>query len=486
MSPLGALQESPAVRARLASFFFAAIAAVDPRQVLPRYARLEPDRFVVERPRVPGEGSASLSLPDRRAGGRLRVLAIGKAAVSSAAGLRAVPGMDAALDEGLIVTPDLPPPEAWPAAWRCLAGDHPWPGERSLSAGRAVMQFAAAARPADRHLVLLSGGASALCAAPAGDLSLADKDFVLQRLMRSGASIAELNVVRKHLSALKGGRLAVALARAAEPPMTNGPGWPTLLTLALSDVAGDDPTVIGSGPTVADPSTYRQACDILQRYGLYDSVSSALRPHLEEGVAGRLAETPKSAQDLGQDTAFATLATLDDALEAVAAAATAAATAGAATVTGSASAPRVLRLGRSLYGEVTAHATQIASVLRRHRGEGPLLVVAGGEPVLRVQGDGRGGRAQELALRLAVALEGVPGITVRVAGTDGRDGPTEAAGGFADGGTLARVRATGCDPLAALADNDSNRALAAADDLFITGPTGTNVADLVVAWVDGR
>ena len=456
MPPLGAPQDSPAVRARLASFFFAAIAAVDPRQVLPRYARLEPDRFVFERLRV------------------------------SAAGLQAVPGMDAALDEGLIVTPDLPPPEAWPAAWRCLAGDHPWPGERSLSAGRAVMQFAAAARPADRHLVLLSGGASALCAAPAGDLSLADKDFVLQRLMRSGASIAELNVVRKHLSALKGGRLAVALARATEPPMTQSLSWPTLLTLALSDVAGDDPSVIGSGPTVVDPSTYRQACEILQRYSLYDSVSGALRRHLEEGVAGRLAETPKSAQDLGQDTAFATLATLDDALEAVVVAATAAATAGAATVTGSAGAPRVLRLGRSLYGEVTAHATQIASVLRRHRGEGPLLVVAGGEPVLRVQGDGRGGRAQELALRLAVALEGVPGITVLVAGTDGRDGPTEAAGGFADGGTLARVRATGCDPLAALADNDSNRALAAADDLFITGPTGTNVADLVVAWVDGR
>ena len=482
MPLLGAPQDSTGVRARLASLFCAAIAAVDPRQVLPRYARLEPDRFVFVRPRVPGEGSASLSLPDRRAGGRLRVLAIGKAAVSSAAGLRAVPGMDAVLDEGLIVTPDLPPPEAWPAAWRCLAVDHPWPGERSLSAGRAVMQFAAAARPADRHLVLLSGGASALCAAPAGDLTLADKDFALRRLMRSGASIAELNVVRKHLSALKGGRLAVALARAAEPPMTQSLGWPALLTLALSDVAGDDPSVIGSGPTVADPSTYRQACDVLQRYDLYDGMSSALRRHLEAGLAGRLAETPKSAQDLGQDTAFATLATLDDALEAVAVAAAAAAT----TVTGSAGAPRVLRLGRSLYGEVSAHATQIASVLRRHRSEGPLLLVAGGEPVLRVQGDGRGGRAQELTLRLAVALEGVPGITALVAGTDGRDGPTEAAGGFADGGTLARARAAGCDPLAALADNDSNRVLAAADDLFITGPTGTNVADLVVAWVDGR
>ena len=476
MSPLGAPQDSPAARTRLASLFAAAIAAVDPRRVLPLYARLESDRFVFERHRVPGDGSASLSMPDRRAGGRLRVLAIGKAAVSSAAGLRAVPGMDAALDEGLIVTPDLPQPDAWPAAWRCLAGDHPWPGERSLSAGRAVMQFAAAARPADRHLVLLSGGASALCAAPAGDLTLADKDFALRRLMQSGASIAELNVVRKHLSALKGGRLAVALARTAESPMPKGSGWPTLLTLALSDVAGDDPTVIGSGPTVADPSTYRQACDILQRYGLYDGMSGAVRRHLEEGTAGRLAETPKSAQDLGQDTAFATLATLDDALEAVAAAAT----------TESAGAPRVLRLGRSLYGEVPAHATEIASVLRRHRSEGPLLIVAGGEPVLRVQGDGRGGRAQELALRLAVALEGVPGLTVLVAGTDGRDGPTEAAGGFADGGTLARVRAAGCDPLAALADNDSNRALAAADDLFITGPTGTNVADLVVAWVAGR
>jgi glycerate 2-kinase len=471
-------------RRHLATLYDIAIAAVDPRRVLPRHARLEPDRFVFECPRDPGGGSVSLSMPDRRAGGRLRVLALGKAAGTSVAGLRAVRGMDAAVDDGLIITQDPPAPDALPAVWRCLPGDHPWPGERSLAAGRAVLQFAAAARSADRHLVLLSGGASALCAAPAPGLTLADKDSALRRLMRSGASIAELNVVRKHLSALKGGRLAVALASAAglqrmqgsgrQGPDLQDPYWPRVLTLALSDVRGDDPAVIGSGPTVVDPSTYGQAFDILQRHAVLDTLPAALRQYLEDGRAARIVETPKSADDLGQRTAFATIATLDDALQAVSAA--------AASVGG----PQVLSLGRVLYGEVAGHALQIATLLRQHRRAEPLLLVAGGEPVLRVNGSGRGGRAQELALRLAVALEGEAGITVLVAGTDGRDGPTEAAGGFADGGTIARARAAGCDPLAALADNDSNRVLVAAGDLFTTGPTGTNVADLVVAWVDGR
>ena len=468
------------VRQRLAALYDIAVAAVDPRRILPACSRLEQDRFVFER-----KGRAvSLDRPDRDAGGRWRILAIGKAAGSLAEGLMAVPGMDAgigagisagagtAVAEGLLVAQELPPPGALSAAWRQLPGDHPWPGERSVAAGQAVLAFASAARPADRHLVLLSGGASALCAAPAPGLTLADKDSVLRALMRAGATIAELNTVRKHLSALKGGRLATALMAAPGATRDATTALPTLLTLAVSDVQGDDPAIIGSGPTVPDPTTFGDALEVLRRHALIERLPPAVRQHLEAGVAGYISETPKPGRQGDSRGAYAVIATLDDALEAIAQAAA------------SVGAPRVLSLGRVLYGAVDAHAAQLAALLRQHRGEAPLLLVAGGEPVVRVSGEGRGGRAQELALRLAVELEGESGITVLVAGTDGRDGPTEAAGAFADGGTLARARKAGCDPRAALERNDSNRALGAAGDLFTTGPTGTNVADVVVAWID--
>jgi glycerate-2-kinase len=320
--------------------------------------------------------------------------------------------------------------------------------------------------------VLLSGGASALCASPAPGLTLADKDSVLRALMRAGATIAELNTVRKHLSALKGGRLAAALMAAPGATRDATTALPTLLTLAVSDVQGDDPAIIGSGPTVPDPTTFGDALEVLRRHALIERLPPAVRQHLEAGVAGYISETPKPGRQGDSTGAYAVIATLDDALEAIAQAAA------------SVGAPRVLSLGRVLYGAVDAHAAQLAAMLRQHRGEAPLLLVAGGEPVVRVSGEGRGGRAQELALRLAVELEGESGITVLVAGTDGRDGPTEAAGAFADGGTLARARKAGCDPRAALERNDSNRALGAAGDLFTTGPTGTNVADVVVAWID--
>jgi hydroxypyruvate reductase len=383
-------------------------------------------------------------------------------------------GAGTAVAEWLLVAQELPPPGALSAAWRQMPGDHPWPGERSVAAGQAVLAFASAARPADRHLVLLSGGASALCAAPAPGLTLADKDSALRALMRAGATIAELNTVRKHLSALKGGRLAAALMAAPGATRDATTALPTLLTLAVSDVQGDDPAIIGSGPTVPDPTTFGDALEVLRRHALIERLPPAVRRHLEAGVAGYISETPKPGRQGDRTGAYAVIATLDDALEAIAQAAA------------SVGAPRVLSLGRVLYGAVDAHAAQLAALLRQHRGEAPLLLVAGGEPVVRVSGEGRGGRAQELALRLAMELEGESGITVLVAGTDGRDGPTEAAGAFADGGTLARARKAGCDPRAALERNDSNRALGAAGDLFTTGPTGTNVADVVVAWVDGR
>ena len=408
-------------RALLADLYAEAVAAVDPRRVLPRHSHSEGASWVFER----GGRRLVLTPPARGTGARLRVIGIGKAADSMAMGLLAALPAGFEIHDALIVCSAPPAPGVLPTHWQLLAGEHPLPGERSLEAGRAVSAFADAARPGDRHLVLLTGGASALCVSPAPGVTLEQKIAATRALMHSGAPIAELNALRKRLSTLKGGQLAARIeARGA-----------TVATLAVSDVQGDDLSVIGSGPTVRDAGTVTDAVVV---------------------------------------------ATLDDALA-------------AAVAAGERRGLRVVSLGRTLYGEVAVHAAQLAErsleIRRLAAGSGagaPTLVVAGGEPVLRVAGDGCGGRAQELALRVAQRIVGVEGVTLLAAGTDGIDGPTTAAGGFADGGTLARIAAAGLDVDLALARNDSHAALGAAGDLFVTGPTGTNVADVVVALVDGR
>ena len=405
-------------RALLAELYAEAVAAVDPRRVLPRHSHVEGLSWVFER----GGRRVTLAPPVRGTGARLRVIGIGKAADAMAQGLLAALPAGFEVDDALIVCLSPPAPGVLPTHWQVLVGDHPLPGERSLAAGRAVAAFADAARAGDRHLVLLTGGASALCVSPAPGVTLEQKVAATRALMRSGAPIAELNALRKRLSSLKGGRLAARIgARGA-----------TVTTLAVSDVQGDDLSVIGSGPTVPD-------------------AGSAPAPVIHAAV----------------------VATLDDALAALIAA-------------GERRGLRVVSLGRTLYGEVAVHAEQLAAQLCGLARGTPTLVVSGGEPVLRVEGDGLGGRAQELALRVARGIAGFEGVTLLAAGTDGIDGPTTAAGGFADGGTLARIAAAGLDVDHMLARNDSHPALAAAGDLFFTGPTGTNVADVVVALVGGR
>lgn len=405
-------------RGLLAELYAEAVAAVDPRRVLARHSHIEGMSWVFER----AARRVALTPPDRGAGARLRVIGIGKAADTMAQGLLAALPAGFEVDDALIVCASSPAPGVLPTHWQVLVGDHPLPGERSLAAGRAVSAFADAARAGDRHLVLLTGGASALCVSPAPGVTLEQKTAATRALMRSGAPIAALNALRKRLSTLKGGRLAARIeARGA-----------TVTTLAVSDVQGDDLSVIGSGPTVPDAGS-----------------------------------APGAAIDA------VVVATLDDALAALIAA-------------GERRGLRVVSLGRRLYGEVAVHAEQLAAQLCGLARGTPTLVVAGGEPVLRVDGDGLGGRAQELALRVARGIAGLEGVTLLAAGTDGIDGPTTAAGGFADGGTLARIAAAGLDVDHMLARNDSHPALAAAGDLFFTGPTGTNVADVVVALVDGR
>ena len=335
---------------------------------------------------------------------------------------------------------------------------HPVPDGAGRDAAARLLRLATEAGPDDTVLFLLSGGASALLAAPAPGLILEDKQVVTRRLLDAGATIGELNAVRKHLSAIKGGRLAAAVHPAS------------LVTLAISDVVGDDPAVIGSGPTVPDPTTLGDALAVLEKYGI--TPPDRVAAHL----ASPDSETPKPGDAAFRDSDYRIIARAQDSLTAAMEDARAA---GIHPVLHSA----------ATEGEARAvavhHAHQIASRLRDRILEPPWLQISGGEVTVTVTGDGRGGPNTEFALALAIALEGAPGVWALAADTDGTDGAAEAAGAIVAPDTLARAAAAGLDPAAMLADNDSYRFFAELGDLVVTGPTHTNVNDFRAILVTG-
>jgi hydroxypyruvate reductase len=350
-----------------------------------------------------------------------------------------------------------------PAALRWMEGSHPVPDAKSVEAGRAALALAASMGEHDTLLVLLSGGASALMALPAEGLSLDAKQAATRRLLAANATIHEINCVRKHLSALKGGRLA-ATAR--------GP----VVTLALSDVVGDDPSVIGSGPTVPDPSTFAQAIAIVDRCGGPAAFPDEVVSRLRRGAAGALAETPKPG-----DTAFARTCyeVIGSGAGAARGAAAAAEAAGYRTVVVDEPVVGEARVAASGW---LAHLVRLAAA---H--DGPLCVVSRGETTVDVRGRGRGGRNQEFALAIVHALAGVGRpVVVASVGTDGVDGPTDAAGAVVDSATAARAAQLGLDSMRYLEANDAWSFFDAMGDLVRTGPTGTNVGDVQVAVLGPR
>jgi hydroxypyruvate reductase len=324
------------------------------------------------------------------------------------------------------------------------------PDEAGLAGARRILALARALRPADLLLCLFSGGGSALLTLPADGLSLADKREVNGALLRSGAPIAEINCVRKHLSAIKGGRLAAATRS-------------TIRTLAISDVPGDDPQVIASGPTVADPTTLAQALEVLTAYGI--TPPDAVLVHLLNPAN----ETPKPGDPCFSRAETKVIATP---AEALAAAARIAADHGV----------RALILGDAIQGEAQEVARAHARLaLETAEGQGPVpppcVLISGGETTVTVRGRGRGGRNAEYLLALALALEGHPRIHALAADTDGIDGTETNAGAVIAPDTLERARRLGLDPAARLADNDAFTIFAALSDLLVTGPTRTNVND---------
>ena len=428
--------------------FDAGVAAADPAAAVARHLRCEGDELVL----ITADGERRGRWP------RVQLIAFGKAALAMAeAALAAIPGERLAAPAIVVSNAEnLRPLDGA----KVHAAGHPVPDEGGLAAARAVAERVAGAAAGELVLVLVSGGGSALLPLPAEGLTLDDKIATTRELLACGADIGEMNCVRKHLSALKGG----GLARLAAPA--------DLHALILSDVLGDDLATIASGPTVPDPSHYADALEILQRRGAWQRLPPAVRAHLQAGAAGQRAETPKPGDALFDGVGHALVGSNAVSLSAMAAAA---AEAGCEVEIYS---HRLEGEAREVAEALAEFAAQRLPAGRRGR---PLAVLAGGETTVTLRGDGLGGRNQEMALAFAAAAQRM-GLADRwtflSGGTDGRDGPVDAAGGLVDGGTLARIDAAGGDAAALLANNDSYRALGLAGDLLITGGTGTNVADL--------
>lgn len=388
---------------------------------------------------------------------RLWLLALGKAAQPMAeAAVRHLASRGLAPAGGLIVAPALAPVPH--PALASVAGDHPEPGPGSLAAAEAVGTLAARVAPEDEAWVLLSGGTTSLIGAPEPGIHPADLKQLYRLLLGSGLDIAAMNRVRKRFARWGGGKLARALAPAR------------VRLFIVSDVIGDELAAIGSGPCVPDPTTAGDVRALLERAGLWAALPDPMRQRLEQTQRGELPETPKPGDPMFERITTELVASNRLALEAVA--------------------RHAAELGLAphihpepLAGEASDAGARIAATLLSHRGTaGARCLIWGGETTVTLgEAPGLGGRSQELALAAAHALDGTPApVAMLAGGTDGRDGPTDAAGAIVDGATWQAIRATGREPARHLARHDAYPALEAAGVLLKPGLTGTNVMDVVI------
>jgi hydroxypyruvate reductase len=341
------------------------------------------------------------------------------------------------------------------------------PDENSVRAGQRISSLLADAREGDLVVCLISGGGSALATLPVEGVTLADLQALTDALLRSGATINELNAVRKHLDRVKGG----GIARRADAKSAS------VLALILSDVVGDPLDVIASGPTAPDSTTFADAWRVLEQRGLIETVPPAIRDHLRAGMRGdaNAAETPKAGDVLFERVQNVIVGSNRQAAQ-------------AAVMRAEQLGFNTMLLSTFVEGEARQVA-RVAAALAKEVArfdqpvKKPACLVWGGETTVAVRGHGLGGRNQELALAAAIALDGWDGVLVEALGTDGTDGPTDAAGAIVTGRTLSRARALGLDATVMLADNDAYHFFASLGDLVITGPTGTNVNDLLFVLV---
>jgi hydroxypyruvate reductase len=420
----------------------AAIAAVEPGEAVRRHVRLD-------------EGTLSVAGGEYELGrfDRIRLLGLGKASVAMSAALAELLGDR--LAEGLVITKQPPPGSTVRGPLSVVQGGHPIPDERSLAAGKRVLEFASALGPEDLLFCLVSGGGSALAVAPVEGVSLADLQALTSKLLACGARIDEINRLRRRLDRLKGGGI-VRLANGA-----------TVIGLILSDVVGNPLEAVASGPTAPDPSGRREALAVLDRCGLRGEASASVLAVIEDFGLDREPAAPAAFERVQNVIVGSNLQAAQAALR---------------QAQEEGFHPYLLRV--DLQGEAREAAFELATCLRQASRTGqpvsaPACIVAGGETTVTVRGPGRGGRNTELALAAAHELAGFPGAVLVTLATDGEDGSTDAAGAVVTGESCRRARELGLDPGEYLRRNDSYPFLAALDDLLKPGPTGTNVNDLV-------
>jgi glycerate 2-kinase len=436
------------MRGQAFEIFQAALRAVEPVEATLKHVKREGESLLI------GETRLDLSKFDR-----ILVVGAGKADAPMAQAVESLLGER--VSDGLIVVKDghgLPLQRV-----RVHEARHPVPDKRGLRGAEEILSLVSGAGERDLVICLISGGGSALLVAPAEGVTLNDKQQVTQLLLACGASIHEINAVRKHLSRVKGG----GLAHAAHPA--------TLVSLILSDVIGDDLDTIASGPTVPDSTTFHQAEQILERYGIWDQVPRSVRVYLEKGVKGEIPETPKLGDPSFQRGVWELVGTNLQALE-------------AAREEAERLGYRTMILSGMTEGEAREVAKAHAAIAKEVLSSGnpiapPACVLSGGETTVTLQGDGKGGRNTEFALASAISLEGVQNVVILSGGTDGTDGPTDAAGAMADGKTVSQAREKAVDPIDYLRRNDSYTFFETLGGLVITGPTRTNVMDVCAMLV---
>jgi glycerate 2-kinase len=425
-----------------------AIEAVVPHHFFPRRILLRRHILAIR------DDSKMIHHYDLRTFKRIIVLGAGKAAARMAEACEAIFGPW--IDQGLVITKY---GHARPLARiQLLEAGHPLPDAAGRRGARAVIARLQQSRPEDLILFLTSGGCSALLPAPTPPITLKEKQRLTALLLRSGAAIQEINAVRKHISQTKGGQLA----KLAYPA--------TIINLIISDVLGDQLDSIGSGPFVPDPSTFQEAWEVLEKYRLLKVTPQAIVNHLKAGVRRKIPETPKPGDPCFRKVRNSILARNRDALK------TAAARARALGFIPLVLTSQIQGQARELAGFYGALAKEIHQA--GHPARPPVCLIAGGEPTVTVRGKGLGGRNMELALAVALEIRGLPGTVFLSAGTDGTDGPTDAAGAVVDGRTWDRARKKGIPPDKYLENNDSYHFFKETGGLVITGPTGTNVMDV--------
>jgi hydroxypyruvate reductase len=436
------------------AIFSKALSAVDPSKILKERIRIERDRLSIK---MQGD---SEKLFDLKAFHKIVLVGTGKASSSMALAIEELFGDR--MTKGVITTKYghlLPLKQT-----QIIEAGHPIPDRKGYEGARKIQRLLKESGPNDLVIFLLSGGGSALLPFPADGIELKEKQEVTQLLLDSGADIKEINTVRKHISWMKGGWVA----KWAYPS--------TVIALILSDVVGDQLDVIGSGPTVPDPSTFEEAWEILKKYGLLNEIAPSIRKHLQSGREGKVEETPKPGEAAFEKVSNILIGSNILALR-------------EAKKEAESLGFNTLILSSSIEGETreasrfhTAVAKEVIS--SRNPIPRPACILSGGETTVTIKGKGLGGRNQEFVLAGALEISGVEKVVLLSGGTDGTDGPTDASGALADHTTVHRAKTMGLNPKAHLENNDAYPFFQKLGDLLITGPTHTNVMDVRIILVD--